>query len=153
MIGGDSAHEVTISRLKGYRMAYWQRNINIPEELIMLETVSREAAGEAVECAISKGAQGILRMDDCLCRYVFQKLDRSGCHVPEDILLASFYDNTLLMHHYPSITAVHFCDEERGRYDCLELINRIEGREMKKVPEVKYELIFRESTDNCKGGN
>ena len=44
LIGGDSAHEVTISRLKGYRMAYWQRNINIPEELIMLETVSREAA-------------------------------------------------------------------------------------------------------------
>lgn len=153
LIGGDSTHEVTISRLEGYKRAYKQRDINIPEELIFLETVSRESAGEAVECAISRGAEGILCMDDCLCRYVFQKLARSGCRVPEDILLASFYDNTLLMHHYPSITAIHFYDKERGGYDCLELINRIEGREMKKVPGVKYELVFRESTDAYKGGN
>lgn len=153
LIGGDSSHEVTISGLKGYKMAYWQRNISLQEDLIMLETLNREAAESAVDRVIRKEADGIICMDDCICRYVFQKLDRSGCHVPEDILLASFYDNTLLLHHYPSITAVHFCDEERGRYDCLELINRIEGREMKKVPEVEYELIYRESTDNCKGGN
>ena len=154
LIGGDSSHEVTISRLNGYRKAYRQRKLSIPEELIMLETVSREAAEEAVQCAVSKGAQGILCMDDCLCRYVFQMLDRNDGHVPENMLLASFYDNSLLRHHYPAITAIHFYDEERGRYECLELLNRIEGREMKKVPEVEYELIFRESTDNYKrGGN
>lgn len=152
LIGGDSTHEVTMSRLEGYKLAYRKRGINIPEELIFMEAASREAAEEAVDNAIRRGAEGILCMDDCLCRYVFQKLDRSRHRVPEELLLSSFYDNTLLMHHYPSITAIHFCDEERGRYDCLELINRIEGREIKKVPEVEYKLVFRESTDNHKGG-
>jgi putative catabolite control protein A len=153
LIGGDIRHEVTISRYKGFKKAFWQRGLRPQENIVLLKTLNREMAEEAVDYAIRGKAEGILCMDDCICRYVFQKLDRSSCRVPGDIKLASFYDNSLLVHHNPSITAIHFCDEERGRYECLELINRMEGREMKTVPEVKYELIFRESTDNCKGGN
>lgn len=70
LIGGDIRHEVTISRYKGFKKAFWQRGLRPQEDIVLLKTLNREMAEEAVEYAVRGKAEGILCMDDCICRYV-----------------------------------------------------------------------------------
>lgn len=146
LVGGDESHVVTQSRLQGYLDAFEEAKIPVAEDLIYLGTNNPVMLEQRVEDILQKGADCIVSMDDALCGNVLKKLRAEHVHVPEDMKVASFYNSTVLENHVPSITSLSFDEKELGMVACRNLMDRIEGREIREVTTLGYQVILREST-------
>lgn len=146
LMGGNSAHLVTGSRLDGYLDAHREHGLQ-PEHTLLFMGIDRfDAAMEAVSQAMDAGADGLLCMDDIITGLVLGCLRERKVRVPEDIRVASFYGGPLLAANRPPITSLSFDTRELGRNACRMLLGLIGSSEMKEIRPSGYQVILREST-------
>ncbi len=146
LIGGDEAHVVTQSRLRGFREAYAKMGEEVDESLLYLNQDNHILVDKAVSEALEKKVDCILCMDDAICSRVLKMLREQKVKVPQDVRLASFYNSTILENSVPSITSLSFDAKELGMVACRTLLDLIEGLEVKERILLPYEVVLKEST-------
>ena len=87
-------------------------------------------------------------MDDFICSYVLNKLDKDHIKIPEEIKVASFYNSSVLEQHQPAITELKFDVAELGMVCCNTLLDYIDKKEVKQKTLLGYEVLMKESTKN-----
>ena len=146
LIGGSRSYVVTEKRLKGFMDAYEEMGMKADNDLIYLDAESNFMINNNVEELIRKKADCILCMDDNICTFVLNKLKKEKIKVPNDILVASFYNSSLLENNDPSITSLQFNVKELGNVSCKILLDHIKGKSVPNRTLLGYEVSMKEST-------
>jgi len=146
LIGGSRSYVVTEKRLKGFMDAYEEMGMKADNDLIYLDAESNFMINNNVEELIRKKADCILCMDDNICTFVLNKLKKEKIKVPNDILVASFYNSSLLENNDPSITSLQFNVKELGNVSCKILLDHIKGKPVPNRTLLGYEVSMKEST-------
>ena len=146
LIGGDENNCVTRSRLLGFWDACGQAGLPEEAQGIFLNVAEEGRLAQAVQEAISQGADCIVCMDDYLCSLTMAHLRSLGVPVPQKVKVASFYDSVLLKNNIPPVTSLHFDAVELGRRACRMLIDRLEQQPEQDYAPPAYEILQRAST-------
>lgn len=146
LIGGDENNCVTRSRLLGFCDACSQAGLPEEAQGIFLNVAEEGRLAQAVQEAISQGADCIVCMDDYLCSLTMAHLRSLGVPVPQKVKVASFYDSVLLKNNIPPVTSLHFDAVELGRRACRMLIDRLEQKPEQDYAPPAYEILQRDST-------
>lgn len=146
LIGGDENNCVTRSRLLGFGDACSQAELSEETQGIFLNVAEEGRLAQAVQEAISQGADCIVCMDDYLCNLTMAHLRSLGVPVPQKVKVASFYDSVLLKNNIPPVTSLHFDAVELGRRACRMLIDRLEQQPEQDYAQPAYEILQRDST-------
>lgn len=144
-IGAKSNLNVSRDRLKGYKKALQDNNIEIDENLIYMANDFNKKYGEIAVNKILKQSQptAIVTTDDLLAFGVIEVLNSKELN---DISIVGFNNIQISEYQKPSLSSVDINSEELGYYATSLLINKLEGREInlnKYIIETK--LIERES--------
>ena len=146
LIGGDQTYLVTESRYNGFADAYKELGKSVNDAVTIMNVNGYADAFRAVDEALEKNADGIVCMDDVICGEVLGCLREKGVRIPQDIKVASLYDNHALETSLPSVTSIRFDTNELGKKACEKLLELL-GEKVEtdgKVPG--YQVILREST-------
>ena len=146
LLGGSMLYTVNQSRLEGFRQAYVKMGQKIDESLLFLELESDDLRMEAVQQAVERGADCILCMDEQLAQLTLNMLKQLNLRVPQDIRLASLYDNENLVNTVPPITAVQFNADILGLKATQQLLCALQGQPVETRMELGYQVSLREST-------
>uniref|UniRef100_UPI004026A9B2 LacI family DNA-binding transcriptional regulator n=1 Tax=Gemmiger formicilis TaxID=745368 RepID=UPI004026A9B2 len=146
LLGGSMLYTVNQSRLEGFRQAYVKMGQKIDESLLFLELESDDLRMEAVQQAVERGADCILCMDERLAQLTLNMLKQLNLRVPQDIRLASLYDNENLVNTVPPITAVQFNADILGLKATQQLLCALQGHPVETRMELGYQVSLREST-------
>ncbi len=146
LIGGNSSHTVTESRLEGYREAFEEAGLELNSNGIFLDSEQGLRLDKAVEALVEQKVQCIVCMDDHICVNVLNKLKRDGLEVPADMKVASFYNSQQLESGIPTVTALDFDASMVGREACRILMNYLDGREVAERTLLGYDIIIKDST-------
>ena len=139
-------YTVNQSRLEGYKQAHDRACCKIDESLLFLELESDDLRTSAVELAVQRGADCILCMDDQVAQLALSTLRQLNLRVPQDIRLASLYDNENLVNTVPPITAVQFNADILGLKATQQLLCALQGQPVETRMELGYQVSLREST-------
>lgn len=146
MIGNNRSHIVTNARFNGYCSGLEDNRIGVNPDYVFLDVHNKLKAEKIVDEIIMKKIDGILCMDDTLCRWILTKLRREHIRVPGQIKVASCYDSEVLEDYTPSVTSIRFDAIELGSVACKVLLDLINGNKVDIRTLLGYEIIFREST-------
>lgn len=146
LIGGDETYLVTESRYKGFYDAYRESGGAPEEDLIFFNSSGYPEISRAVDKALKKKAEGILCMDDVICREVLACLREKRVRIPEDMRVASFYDNSFLELNTPSVTSIRFDTHRLGEKACEKLLGILGEKVESDGKNPGYQVILREST-------
>lgn len=146
IIGNNKSHVVTNARFNGYCSGLEDNHIRVNPDYVYLNVENKLRAEKVVDEIIINKIDGILCMDDTLCRWVLTKLRREHIRVPGQIKVASCYDSEVLEDNTPSITSIRFNAIELGSVACKVLLDMINGSEVEIRTLMGYEIIFRDST-------
>lgn len=146
LIGGNTGFIVNQKRLLGFREACMQAGIPIDNSLMYLDVENTGRIEDIVEEILTKKPECIICMDDSICSYVLNKLDKDHIKIPEEIKVASFYNSSSLEHHQPAITALKFDVTELGMVCCSTLLDHIDKKRIKQKTLLGYEVLMKEST-------
>lgn len=146
-LGGKDSIVVNRKRIEGIRGAYGEFGSPFPEERLYRNLSSEDEIEQIVKQALKEGVRGIVCMDDRICTLVLHLLRRLSVSVPDQVMIASFYDSAILENNSPAVTAISFPARELGAVCCRLLLNRIEKEAAKKRILLPYELLLRESTE------
>ena len=134
LLGGSMLYTVNQSRLEGYKQAHDRACCKIDESLLF------------VELAVQRGADCILCMDDQVALLALSTLRQLNLRVPQDIRLASLYDDEALQECTPQITAVSFDAEQLGRRTAQQLLSLIRHQPVETRTLLGYQVGLRLST-------
>ena len=146
LLGGSMLYTVNQSRLEGYKQAHDRVGCKIDESLLFLELESDDLRTSAVELAVQRGADCILCMDDQVALLALSTLRQLNLRVPQDIRLASMYDDEALQECTPQITAVSFDAEQLGRRTAQQLLSLIRHQPVETRTLLGYQVGLRLST-------
>lgn len=146
LLGGSMLYTVNQSRLEGFRQAYVKMGQKIDESLLFLELESDDLRTSAVELAVQRGADCILCMDDQVALLALSTLKQLNLRVPQDIRLASLYDDEALQECTTQITAVSFDAEQLGRRTAQQLLSLIRHQPVETRTLLGYQVGLRLST-------
>lgn len=146
LLGGDDNNCVTHSRLKGFYDACDLAGVKREEQLVYLNVHQDYRLTAALDVVIPQKVDCIVCMDDHICNMALVRLRSCGVRIPEDMKVASFYDNVLLESNIPPVTSLRFDAAELGKIACRELINKLEGNQSKNIVLPGYQMILRDST-------
>ena len=85
-------------------------------------------------------------MDDQVAQLALSTLRQLNLRVPQDIRLASLYDNENLVNTVPPITAVQFNADILGLKATQQLLRALQGQPVETRMELGYQVSLREST-------
>ena len=146
LLGGNTKHYVTQSRLKGYADAVRQSSLEFQEKLIFMNTDDQNYISKAIDDILQQKSDCIFCMDDLICNMALIQLQDRGIRIPQDIQIASFYDSPILEHSLPSVTSLKFNAKALGASACTLLLDRLSGADVQSGILPGYQIIFRDST-------
>ncbi len=146
LIIGSDEHAVNRSRLRGYTKAIESAGGLAEKSRVYQNTGSKAAIEKNVQEAIRSRSDCILCGDDIICGYALSKINGMGLSVPDDIRVASFYDNAYLKYHNPPITALEIDVKELGVVAGQSLIDMISGKKITQRTILNYQIALRKST-------
>lgn len=142
----DMSHVVTQNRYHGFVKAFEENNLQIDTSLVFDEVGYQLVAEKVIEDLLKKQIECIVCMDDNICMNVLNKLRKENVRIPEDIKVASFYNNSLLSSYHPPITCLDFDIRELGMVSAKMMLDILEGNETPKKMELGYQVMLKNST-------
>lgn len=146
IVGNNRSHVVSNARFSGYCSGLEEHHIAVSPDYVFLNADNKFRIDGIVNEILMRKVDGIVCMDDTLCRWIITRLRRAQIRVPGQIRVASCYDSELLEDYTPSVTSIRFDAVELGRIAARVLSDRIEGREVDVRTLLGYEIIVRDST-------
>lgn len=142
----DATHGVSKSRMKGFLQAYEDNGLDFTRGMIFEHTEKPYIAERLTEDMLKRGAECILCMDDNICVNVLNTLRKNSVRIPQDIMVASFYNSKVLNEYYPPISCVEFNIKELGQMAAKVLLDILQGKEGADRFVLGYNVILKEST-------
>lgn len=146
LFSGSRDHLVTESRLQGFLDAHHKQGIKVDESLIFYDTDNFPAVTEALGKVIEKGIDGIVCMDDYIMGMLLAVLNEKNIRVPEDIKLATLYDNIRFELFTPTVTGLRFNTKGLGKNACIKLLKLLGEDVTEEAAALDYQVILRQST-------
>lgn len=146
LIGGDDGYIVTGNRLRGFEDAFTDLKDWNGTKRIMMNIDNGGIVDQIVEELLHEGTECIVSMDDFLCGCVLNALQQRQVAIPGQVQVASFYDSTMLVNRFPSVTSIRFDVEELGGKSCELLLRMLEGEEVEQRTLLGYDVRMRKST-------
>lgn len=148
LLGGNPDHRVNRDRLTGYLDAVKKSGGSDTGEagqLVWGMDGQREI--ESVLPGIMRARpQCLICMDDVIATHALAWLYRKGYSVPDDVAIVSFHDSAAMESHHPSISALHINVQKLALLAGNTILDRIEGKNIKKVNKVPSRFIVRNSS-------
>lgn len=142
----DISHMVTQNRYNGFVKAFEENHLAVDSSLIFDEAGYQLVAEKVIEDMLKKQVECIVCMDDNICMNVLNKLRKENVRIPEDIKVASFFNNSLLSNYYPPITCLDFDIRELGMAAAKMMLDVLEGNDTPKRLELGYQVMLKNST-------
>lgn len=146
LVGSNRNHMVSNARLSGYSAGLEEMNIRVNPDYVFLNGENRLRIENIVHGILLKKADGILCMDDVLCRWIIMELRRKKIRIPGQVKVAACYDSELLEDYTPSVTSIKFDAEELGVTACRVLLQKVQGKDVEIRTLLGYEIRYRDST-------
>lgn len=143
---GNMANQVNKNRYEGFVKACRNLHCKLDSDLIFTGLDNDILVERATADAIGMGAECLICADDVICAGALRKIEKTEYCIPEDVKVASFYDNRNLRDYQISVTAIHFDAEELGSVACRVLLDMLDNRGMENKTELGYQVVLRETT-------
>lgn len=145
LLGGETDHRVTQSRLEGFLAGCAQCSVTPDPGLIFMDCRADTLDG-SVRALLEAGADAVFCMDEVLCALLMMRLKDRGVAVPRDLQVACFYDGAALEYMTPPVTALRFDAAALGFHACDHLLRRLEGEAVESAVLGEYSIVMRQST-------
>lgn len=139
-------HTVNKSRLKGFEKAFEAVGAKPAKDMVFKGLESSLMLERAVSSLIKREPQCIICGDDIICMKLLAMLNGMGKSIPEEIRVASFYDNAYLDNFTPPITSLFFDAKELGAEAASMLIDSINGGDECGNIELGFNMLIKKST-------
>ncbi len=146
LLGGNSRHIVTESRLKGFMEAHQEMGMVHPRQLFFENLLTESEIEQALDNALKEKADSIICMDDHICGTVLRKLKRDSIRIPQELKVASFFGSTLLNNHSPGVSCLEFDTKELGMMAGKIILEILQGENIPQKTLLGYKVILKEST-------
>jgi len=138
-------------RLEGFKKAIKSKNQIIDEELVILENNLETFEAKLKELLCSKKIDGIFALNEVATTTAFRLALKKGFKIPDELNFIGFADGVWSKRLTPSLSTVSQHAPEIGKNAADLLIDRLEDKSNKEIPEyktlvIKTELRQREST-------
>jgi DNA-binding LacI/PurR family transcriptional regulator len=125
-------------RLRGYRQALYEKQIEFREELILQCDNSQQVSEMQHEILkLAPGIDGVFAVNDFTAIAAMQLLQRHGYTVPDNIAIAGFGDDPIASIVCPPLTTVEQKGYEIGNESVRLLIQRIENPDTEFPPRTR----------------
>ena len=153
-IAGNLKRNVYADRLHGYEQALADCGIEQDPSLVLLNSLSIDAAPEATQYILNLDPQpdGVFAANDAVAVGCIQALKLAGIKIPEDIAVIGFNNDPLCKVIEPNLTTIDYPGREMGELAATTLINQLTGKGDINVSRLvlRSELIIRESSQKIK---
>ena len=146
LVGGDSTYVVNNNRLHGFLDGFKRAGITPDENLIHMDVTGMFMTEKTVKDLLAERVDCIIGMDDSICSAILTHLVKEQINIPSDIKVASFFNSSMLEHNQPTITSLKFDVAKLGMTACMTLLDLIDGKHVKPVTLMGYEVAMKEST-------
>ena len=148
LIGGRSEFRVSHQRLQGFIDGCETMRNLIEKYDYVMDSESISDINASVRIALRKEADCIICMDDNICFWALNELERRNIDIPLDIKIASFFDSEYLEHNIPPITSIIYDNKEIGDLAVENLISIIKNDSTlaDSKEHLNYEIALRGST-------
>ena len=138
-------------RLEGFKKAIESKNQILDQELIILENDIDVFESKLNDLLSSKKIDGVFALNEVASTTAFRLALKKGIKIPEEINFIGFADGVWSKRLTPSLSTVSQHAPEIGKNAADLLIDRLEDKSDKEIPEyktvvIKTELRQREST-------
>lgn len=138
-------------RLRGYKQALVENNLNFDEKLLIVDGLKEEDATRSAKriLAMKPRPDGIFITNDFCAAIVMQALKDAGIRIPDDIAIVGFNNDIIGKVVSPKLTTVNYPGFEMGQLAARSLISHLKGlwdMTVTSTMVIKSELIIRESS-------
>jgi DNA-binding LacI/PurR family transcriptional regulator len=146
LLAGNQSYIVNRNRYTGFLKAFQDLNISLNNSMVFLDMNSNMLIDRAVKTAMDRHVDCIICSDDLICSRALVTLNNNGYKIPDDVKIASFYNNAHLDNYNPPITALSIDPKELGITAAKRLIDIISGTQGIQKTWVNYEIVLKKST-------
>ncbi len=146
LLAGNQNYIVNRNRYAGFTKAFEDLNRSVEDSFVFLDMNNSVLIDRAVKAAMDRHTDCIVCSDDLICSRVLAKLNEDGYSIPEDVKVASFYNNAHLESYNPPVTALNINPKELGISAAKSVIDIISGSAGIPKTWVNYEIVLRRST-------
>lgn len=151
-ITANMSRNVYAQRYKGYKDALRDNNLPFEKELLLItKDLKEKSAVEATKqiLKLKKIPDGIFITNDFMAAIVIKTLKEHGIHIPKDIAVVGFNNDTISTIVEPQLTTINYPGNQIGEIAARAVINHLKGvhniNDTNKII-VKSELIIRNSS-------
>ena len=142
---------VYADRLKGYKDALEDHNIEFSNENVILGNLSQEAGVSAADTikAMKKMPDGVFVSNDFCAVVCMQALKQAGFKIPGDIAFVGFNNDPVSTVIEPNLSTINYPGYQMGEVAAQNLINHLNGAFTLEITNriiLRSDLIIRESS-------
>jgi LacI family transcriptional regulator len=146
---------VYVDRLKGYKEALADKQIDFREEYVLICNLSQESGVEAAAIIrrMSPLPDAVFVANDNCAAGCMVALKHAGIRIPEDIAFAGFNNDPVSTVVEPNLTTINYPGYEMGQVAARNLINHLSGASSIHSTNtiiLRSELVIRESSVGSK---
>lgn len=149
-MGGNLLRNVYSDRLRGFRQALEDSNLEIDENLVFTTEMSQAAgidvAGRIIR--MKNRPDGVFSSNDTSAVSLIVELQKAGIKVPGDIAVVGFNNEPVSQVVRPNLTTIDYPAREVGEIAASSLISKLKstGSESLSTIVLKHQLIVRDSS-------
>jgi alanine racemase len=135
-------------RLRGYRRAFAERSLRLPNDWLIPTPVTLQGGDEAFSAAWARGDRptGVLAVSDIIAMGALRAARRLGVRIPDDLEVIGFDDIPIAAASQPALSTVHQPIPEKGRVAIRLLIRELDEGGPRERIVLPTELVLRQST-------
>ncbi len=142
---------VYVDRLKGYKEALVDNNIEFKDDYVIINNLSQEAGIAAAEIirTMKQLPDGVFVANDNCAVGCMLALKQAGIKIPEDMAFVGFNNDPVSTVIEPNLTTVNYNGYQIGEVAAQNLINHLNGSSTIEITNrivLRSELIIRDSS-------
>jgi LacI family transcriptional regulator len=141
---------VYAERVRGYKQALADHNIDYDEKLVFVNSLGDEDCRETVKSILRMDPMpdGIFSSNDSSAVVCIRELKSAGIRIPEQIAIGGFNNEPISTVVEPNLTTIHYPGREMGEVCATILIRKLAKQDQADLNRVvlRHQLIIRDSS-------
>lgn len=156
-LGGNMLRNVYSERLRGYKQALKDHNIEFDEKLLYISNLNEQAGLEAADRILSMSLtdrpDAVFASNDTAAAHCMIRLKHAGIRIPDEIGFVGFNNDPISKVVEPNLTTVNYPGYSMGEASVTALINHLNGvSNIKSTNSIilRSDLVVRQSSAKIK---